>query len=34
MDQTSSSSIFEVENGKYKHIEYRRVGLNGWVRSK
>jgi protein N-terminal asparagine amidohydrolase len=34
MDQASSSSIFEVENGKYKHIEYRRVALNGWVRSK
>jgi protein N-terminal asparagine amidohydrolase len=34
MNQTSSSNIFEVVNGMPQPIEYKRVGLNGWIRSK
>ena len=31
MNQTSSGKIFGVIDGEYQPIEYKRVGLNGWV---
>ena len=34
MNQTSSSNTFEIIDGVYQPIEYKRVGLNGWVLSK
>jgi protein N-terminal asparagine amidohydrolase len=34
MNRTNSREIFKVVNGVYQPMEYRRVGLNGWVRNK
>ena len=34
MNQTNSRSVFDVINGAYQPIEFRRVGLNGWVTNK
>lgn len=34
MNRTNSSNVFEFANGTYQPIEYKRVGLNGWIRFK
>eukprot|EP00804_Cyclotella_cryptica_P007351 CCRYP_002583-RA/>CCRYP_002583-RA protein AED:0.07 eAED:-0.07 QI:0/-1/0/1/-1/1/1/0/572 len=34
MNETTSSNVFEILDGAHQPLEYRRVGLNGWVRWK